>query len=232
MEMPSILTVAGISLLLGFRHAFEPDHLAAVSTLATRQGRLWDASRLGVAWGLGHTASIAVVALIMVAGGIHLPEKLWPAADFLVGVLLILLGAAVIRRYAMGRWHLHAHAHDGAAHLHLHSHAADPSHAHGHRAPDVRRSLGFGLLHGLAGSGAIVVLLVASVPTRGAQLAYVAAFGVGTVVGMLAVSLSLGAAVRYASRRGERWANVLHLGSAAMSVTVGALLAWEMAGKL
>ncbi len=168
----------------------------------------------------------------MIAGGLHLPEKLWPAADFLVGVLLIVLGGAVIRRYVMGRWHLHAHSHDGAAHLHLHSHAASASHLHSHRAPDARRSLGFGLLHGLAGSGAIVVLLVASVPTRGAQLAYVAAFGVGTVVGMLAVSLSLGAAVRYASRRGERWATVLHLGSAAMSVTVGALLAWEMAGRL
>jgi hypothetical protein len=76
------------------------------------------------------------------------------------------------------------------------------------------------------------VLLVASVPTRGAQLAYVAAFGVGTVLGMVAVSLSLGAAVRYASRRGERWATVLHLGSAAMSVTVGAALAWEMAARL
>jgi ABC-type nickel/cobalt efflux system permease component RcnA len=232
MIIPSIWTVAGISLLLGLRHAFEPDHLAAVSTLATRQGRLWDASRLGVAWGLGHTASIAVVALVMIAGGLHLPEKLWPAADFLVGVLLIVLGGAVIRRYAMGRWHLHAHSHDGAAHLHLHSHASDSTHAHAHRAPDVRRSLGFGLLHGLAGSGAIVVLLVASVPTRGAQLAYVAAFGVGTVLGMVAVSLSLGAAVRYASRRGERWATVLHLGSAAMSVTVGAALAWEMAARL
>src|SRR2546427_617870 len=144
---PSLLAVAGISLLLGFRHAFEPDHLAAVSTLATRQGSVLRASWLGIVWGLGHTAS-------------------------------------------------------------------------------------FGLLHGLAGSGAIIVLLVATVPTRTAQLAYLGAFGLGTIVGMLSVSLSLAAAVRLASRNGAWWATALHLGSATASVTVGVLLAWRMVSAL
>ena len=227
----SLLTVAGISLLLGVRHAFEPDHLAAVSTLATRQGRLWDASRLGIVWGLGHTASVAIVALLVIGAGLSLPPRLWPAADFLVGVLLAGLGAAVLWRYARGRWHMHRHAHSGAAlpHLHLHSHAHEAGHVHGHEPWDLRRSLGFGLLHGLAGSGAIVVLLIATVPTRSAQLTYLGAFGLGTIVGMLAVSLALGAVVRYASSRGARWASVLHLSSAAASLTVGIALAWRMA---
>src|SRR5438445_13170786 len=171
---PSLLAVAGLSLLLGFRHAFEPDHLAAVSTLATRQGSVLRASWLGIVWGLGHTASVALVALLVIGAGLSLPPRLWPAADFLVGVLLVALGAAVLWRYARGRWHMHTHSHDGAPHLHLRSHAPPQGadHSHRHTRWDLRRSLGFGLLHGLAGSGAIVVLLIATVPTRGAQLAY------------------------------------------------------------
>src|SRR2546427_9455608 len=83
---PSILGLAGLGLLLGFRHAFEPDHLAAVSTLATRQGRLLDACRLGLAWAVGHTASVGVVVAVIMLFGVHLPDRLWPAADFLVGL--------------------------------------------------------------------------------------------------------------------------------------------------
>src|SRR5438094_2959221 len=213
---PTISAVIAVSLALGVRHAFEPDHLAAVSTLATRQGQAFQAALLGLAWGLGHTASVGVVALLMIAGGLTLPARLWPAADAVVGLLLVVLGASVLWRYARGRWHMHRHAHagEGALHLHLHSHAHGGAHAHTHARWDGRRSLGFGLLHGLAGSGAIVVLLVATVPTAGLKLAYVAAFGIGTVIGMLAVSLTLVGVVRYASRRGERWAPALHLGPA------------------
>src|SRR6266568_2404830 len=154
----SFFALAGLGLLLGFRHAFEPDHLAAVSTLATRQGKLLDACRLGVAWAVGHSLSVGVVVGAIMLFGLQLPRRLWPAADFLVGLLLIGLGASVLVRYVRGRWHLHVHAHDAA-------------HAHAHPQGDARRSLGFGLLHGLAGSAAILVLLVAAAPTRTAQLA-------------------------------------------------------------
>src|SRR5438093_11452082 len=149
--------------------------------------------------------------------GLQLPRRLWPAADFLVGLLLIGLGASVLVRYVRGRWHLHVHAHDGGPHLHLHSHAHGAAHEHLHPRGDARRSLGFGLLHGLAGSAAILVLLIAAAPGRAAQLAYFLAFAVGTMIGMLAVSLSLAAIVRLASGRGARWATVRHVGVAAAS---------------
>jgi ABC-type nickel/cobalt efflux system permease component RcnA len=230
---PSLLAPAGLGLLLGFRHALEPDHLAAVSTLATRQGRLRDACRLGLAWALGHTASIAVVVGAIILFGLRLPDRLWPAADLLVALLLIGLGGSVILRYARGRWHLHAHAHEEGPHFHLHSHATGPAHAHTHTQPqgDARRSLGFGLLHGLAGSAAILVLLVAAAPTRAAQLAYFVAFACGTMVGMLIVSVSLAGLVRLASGQGARWATVLHVGSAVTSVVVGLVLAGRVASE-
>ena len=225
---PSILALCGIGLLLGFRHAFEPDHLAAVSTLATRQGSLLEACRLGLAWATGHTASVGLVVLVIVVGGLHLPERLWPAADMLVALLLIGLGGSVLLRYARGRWHMHAHTHGAGPHLHLHSHAHGPAHEHAHPRTDVRRSLGFGLLHGLAGGAAILVLLVAAAPTRGAQLAYFLAFAAGTMIGMMLVSFSLAGVVRLAAGRGARWATLLHLGSAAISVVVGCLLAQKV----
>lgn len=231
---PALPALAGLGLLLGLRHAFEPDHLAAVSTLATRQGRLLDACRLGLAWALGHTASVGIVVGAIILFGLHLPDRLWPAADFLVALLLIGLGATVIVRYTRGNWHLHVHSHAGGPHLHLHSHATGPSHEHAHLYPhprgDARRSLGFGLLHGLAGSAAILVLLVAAAPTRTAQLAYFLAFAAGTAIGMLLVSFTLAGVVRLASGRGARWAAVLHVGSAVASVAVGVALAWRSFG--
>ena len=227
---PSIVAVLAIGGLLGLRHAFEPDHLAAVSTLATRpEGkRLWAAARLGLIWGLGHTVTVGVVALVVIALGVQLPPALWPAAELVVAALLVLLGGMVIWRYVRGRWHIHAHSHPvagSAPHLHLHSHAHAAHHAHAHSTADARRSLGFGIAHGLAGSGAIAALLVAAVPDATSRLVYFAAFGAGTIVGMLGVSLTLAVLVQMAAERGTKWATVLHLGAAAGSVVAGLALA-------
>lgn len=226
---PSIVAVLAIGGLLGLRHAFEPDHLAAVSTLATRPGgrRLWSAARLGLIWGLGHTVTVGAVALLVLVLGVQLPARLWPAAELIVAGLLVLLGSMVIWRYVRGRWHMHAHAHTAAApHFHLHSHAGDPSHGHAHATVDARRSLGFGVAHGLAGSGAIAALLVAAVPDTTSRLVYFAAFSAGTIVGMLGVSLTLSVLVRFAAERGARWATILHVGAAVGSVLAGVVLGW------
>ncbi len=228
---PSIVAVLALGALLGLRHAFEPDHLAAVSTLATRPGgrRLWSAARLGLIWGLGHTVTVGAVTLLVLVLGVQLPARLWPTAELLVAALLILLGMMVIWRYARGRWHMHAHTHSAAApHLHLHSHAADASHGHAHASVDARRSLGFGIAHGLAGSGAIAALLVAAVPDTMSRLVYFAAFSAGTIVGMLGVSLTLSLLVRFAADRGARWATMLHVGAAVGSVVAGVVLAGQV----
>src|SRR5207249_2518398 len=119
----------------------------------------------------------------------------------------------------------HVHQHTAAApHFHLHSHAADPNHGHAHATVDARRSLGFGVAHGLAGSGAIAALLVAAVPDTVSRLFYFAAFSAGTIAGMLVVSLTLSVLVRFAADRGARWATILHVGAAAGSVVAGVVL--------
>ncbi len=230
---PELLSVLGVGLVIGLRHAFEPDHLVVVTTLATRQGRVRDACRLGLAWGVGHSATVAAFVLALLLFDLHLPNALWPAADFLVGVLLVALGAWVIASWARGRFHVHAHRHgDEPPHVHLHGHAAGAHHAHAHPRGDARRSFAFGLLHGLAGSAAILVLIVAATGERAHQLAHLAAFVAGSIAGMLAVSLAMAAAVRFGSRGGERWTRALHLASAAASVAVGLLLAVETAREL
>jgi ABC-type nickel/cobalt efflux system permease component RcnA len=230
---PSIVAVLAIGGLLGFRHAFEPDHLAAVSTLATRpSARLWSAARLGLAWGLGHTVTVGAVALLIIALGIRLPDRFWPAAELLVAALLVLLGTLVIWRYVRGRWHMHVHTHPAAGpHFHLHSHGTDAAHGHAHAVVDARRSLGFGIAHGLAGSGAIAALLVAVTPDATTRLVYFAAFGVGTIIGMLSVSLTLSIVVKLAAERSNRWATTLHLGAALGSVVAGLVLAWGVANR-
>ena len=113
---PSILAILAVGSLLGLRHAFEPDHLAAVSTLATRPGgrRLWGAARLGLVWGIGHTATVGAVALLVIVLGVRLPAALWPAAELVVAGLLVLLGGVVVWRSARGRWHMHPHSHSSA----------------------------------------------------------------------------------------------------------------------
>lgn len=230
---PSIVAVLAIGGLLGFRHAFEPDHLAAVSTLATRpSARLWSAARLGLVWGLGHTVTVGAVALLIIALGIRLPDRFWPAAELLVAALLVLLGSLVIWRYVRGRWHMHVHTHPAAGpHFHLHSHGTDAAHGHAHAVVDARRSLGFGIAHGLAGSGAIAALLVAAAPDTTSRLVYFAAFGVGTIIGMLSVSLTLSIVVKLAAERSGRWATTLHLGAALGSVVAGLVLAWGVANS-
>src|SRR3989454_3828470 len=150
MSPPSnLLALAGLGLLLGFGHASEPDRLAAVPPLATREGRLLDACRLGLAWALGHTASVGAVVGAIILFGLHLPDRLWPAADLLVALLLIGLGGTVILRYARGRWHLHVHSHAGGPHLPLPSPAPGTAHEHAHPPGGSPRSLGVRLLHRL-----------------------------------------------------------------------------------
>lgn len=216
-----LLPAAGIGFVVGFRHAFEPDHLAAVTTLATREHGLTRTARLGVAWGVGHTFSVAIVASALIVLGVHVPERFYHTAELGVAALLITLGVGSLliearrHRAAFGGTHATAHAHH-AAHAHPHLHA-----------PTIRtpwRALGFGIAHGLAGSGAVVVLLVAASTRLAEQVSYLAAFGVGTMAGMSLVSWLTGAAAGAVSRRHANAATWVRVAAACVSVVVGVSL--------
>lgn len=212
-----LLPAVGIGFVVGFRHAFEPDHLAAVTTLATRERGWSHAARLGVAWGIGHTVSVAIVATALIVLGIHVPERFYHTAELGVATLLIALGVGTLvvearrHRQALGPVHAHAHAH------------AVP-HAHPESVRSASRALAFGLAHGMAGSGAVVVLLVAASSHLNEQISYLAAFGVGTIVGMSLVSLLTGAAAGAVSRRNAMAASWVRVGAACVSVAIGTML--------
>jgi high-affinity nickel-transport protein len=212
-----LLPALGVGFVVGFRHAFEPDHLAAVTTLATRERGMSHAARLGVAWGIGHTASVAVVAIVLIVLGIRVPERFYATAELGVAALLVLLGVGTLvvetrrHRQALGPPHHSAHAHH-------HSHAHTPE------VRTVQRALGFGLAHGLAGSGAVVVLLVAASRDVREQFGYLMAFGVGTIAGMSLVSFLTGTAAGAVSKRHASAARYVRLAAAGVSLVVGCML--------
>lgn len=215
-----ILSIVGVGFLVGFRHAFEPDHLAAVTTLASRDRGLSHAARLGVAWGIGHTASVAVVALALIVLGVHVPTGFYRLAELGVALLLIALGVSSL--VAEARRHRQA-----LGVPHAHAHQAHTPHSHDASIRTVARSLWFGIAHGLAGSGAVVVLLVAASSSRPAQFGYLAAFGVGTMAGMSVVSLLTGAVSAMAAARNGRVAQRIRVGAALASSLAGVMLGWR-----
>lgn len=216
-----LLSIVGVGFLVGFRHAFEPDHLAAVTTLATRHRGLSHAARLGVAWGAGHTASVALVAVVLILLGVHVPEAFFRTAELGVATLLVVLGVSTL--VAEARRHRRAL---GAPHAH--AHAAHAPHSHDPAIRTVARSLWFGVAHGMAGSGAVVVLLVAAASSREAQFGYLLAFGVGTVAGMSIVSLLTGAVSGLAAARSASLARTIRVGAGLASAIVGVLLGWSV----
>jgi sulfite exporter TauE/SafE len=216
----AVFALIGIGFLVGFRHAFEPDHLAAVSTLASRHG--WrTASGLGVAWGFGHTASVGLVAVLITALGIRVPAAFFRSAEFGVAILLVTLGVSTLvieaRRHRRQQGPAHQDAH---VHRHPHSHA---------NLRTARSAFGFGIAHGLAGSGAVMVLIVAAASTMAQQIVYLVVFGVGTILGMSVVSVLTGAVSGLASARSQRVGLAIRLGAACASTVVGV---WLGAGVL
>lgn len=190
------LSILVVGLLLGMRHATEADHLAAVATLATRHRSLAQTLRQGVAWGVGHTLTLMAFGGLVFVLGQSIPPGLEKALETAVGVMLVLLGADVLRRLARERIHFHVHRHaPGTAHVHAHSHRGEGEHdrsPHDHAHAPMRwplRALAVGMVHGLAGSAALVALSMQSVPSLPIGIGYIALFGVGSIAGMALLSV-------------------------------------------
>lgn len=188
-----------LGLLLGMRHALEPDHLTAVSTLVAENRKATRGILLGACWGLGHTAALLAVGVVLAAMHARMPDRLADSFELVVAVMLVFLGVRSIVRGARaeqtGSFHTHAHR-SGA-----HRHRAPAEHVHVGSWTFATRSLVVGLVHGLAGSGALTALVVAELPTTSSRLAYIALFGLGSVMGMAALSGVIGWPVARMARR-------------------------------
>lgn len=189
------LSVLIIGLLLGMKHATEADHLAAVATLATRQSSLVQTLRQGVAWGIGHTLTLMLFAGAVFAVGQVVSPTLEKALETAVGVMLVVLGVDVLRRLIRDRIHFHVHRHASAnEHVHAHSHRGEGSHAdsphrHQHAKRWPVRALAVGVMHGLAGSAALVVLSMQGSTSVALDIGYIAVFGIGSIAGMALLSV-------------------------------------------
>ena len=199
------LSILVVGLLLGMKHATEADHLAAVATLATREGSLGQTLRQGVAWGIGHTVTLMLFGGAVLGLGGAISTDLEQALETAVGAMLVVLGGDVLRRLVRDRIHLHAHRRGlRTAHFHAHGHRGEgPHRVSAHHHPHPRRwpirALAVGIMHGLAGSAALVVLTLQTIPSVGLGLGYIALFGLGSIAGMALLSVAIAVPLKLSS---------------------------------
>jgi ABC-type nickel/cobalt efflux system permease component RcnA len=224
-----------ISLALGLRHASDPDHLAAVTTLIASEeerGQIRKAGMMGFLWGLGHGTTLVILGLPLVLLGRYLPESVQQAAEVAIGCIIVLLAVRLLVRWRRGLFHAHAHAHDGGEpHRHVHSHAgeAGASHEHSHAVPlrTPLSSYGVGLVHGIGGSGGLTLLLLSTISDKTEAAGALIVFAAGTAISMALLSTAFGLAIAGGpiARNFERVAPVLGV----LSMAFGA---WYALGAL
>ncbi len=230
---------AAAGLVIGMQHALEADHVAAVSSIAARQKSVRRIVTHGAVWGLGHTVTLMLVAGGAVLFGLVIHGSLASWLEALVGVMLIGLGAHVLVALARERIHFHRHGHgDGTAHFHAHSHKDegqphDPRrHEHAHPRGLPVRTLLVGMMHGMAGSAALLVLTAATVGSAPLGLGYIALFGIGSILGMAALSAVIAVPLAW-SARALTWANGGLQGAIGMAtIVLGAFVVDESLGVL
>jgi ABC-type nickel/cobalt efflux system permease component RcnA len=190
----TLAVVCLVAILLGLRHASDPDHLAAVSTLiaGTRERATRAAARLGLAWGLGHATTLFAFGLPIVLFESYLPKPVQKSAETTVGVVIVALAVWLLVRWRRGLFHVHLHEHGGGVHAHGHVHGGD---SHPHRAVRARspfKAFGIGLVHGMGGSAGVGVLLLASIDDHVLAVGALALFALCTALSMAALSTGLG----------------------------------------
>jgi hypothetical protein len=193
---PFFVLAAGF--LIGLLHAFEPDHVVAIATQNSKSLQKTSlslfrqissgaikSSILGALWGAGHTSSLVLVSLLIFVFSMNIPIEMLDKFEFGVGVMLVALGVfTYLNRRIFGEKHIHTHTHDSVIHTHPHAH--DKSHSHGHKSYII------GCIHGLAGSGSLVVLALSTLHDLQTILSFVLIFGIGSIVGMILVSSAIG----------------------------------------
>jgi len=245
------LGIALLGLILGMRHATDADHVIAVTAIVSGERRIAAAARIGIAWGLGHSVTVFLVGGAIILFKVSVPPRLSMALEFAVAIVLILLGISVLARSSprianvLGLRanaddyfaHTHAHEHDGTTHVHPHAHSHADKHSHQSHlvARPTRfargsheRAFGVGLVHGLAGSAAIALLVLSAIPNPVWGLLYLAIFGFGTIVGMALITMAIGVPVSLTAARLGSLNHALLVGAGLLSLGFGLFLAYQI----
>ncbi|MDQ3879555.1 MAG: high-affinity nickel-transport family protein [Chloroflexota bacterium] len=250
--MAQALALAGLGFILGVRHAADADHVIAVTTIVARSGRIAYSTLIGALWGVGHAITVSLVGILIIGFNLVIPPVLGLAMEFAVAVMLVTLGVlnltGVLRALTdrltppaplHGHEHRHLHAHDegeephGHAHAHLHGHGIDDT----LETPGLLTQLGWyqivrpvvvGLVHGLAGSAAIALLVLSTIRDTPLALLYLLIFSAGVATGMALLTTLLGLPMAYANvhyRQINRW---LTIGSGVLSIGFGLYLGYQI----
>ncbi len=219
----SAAAVLLIGFLFGLYHAVEADHLAAVSAIVSEHKRVLTASIIGGFWGLGHTISLVVVGSLVIFAKLQISESTEAILEGVVGIMLVLLGLNAIRKiFSAKSIHSHTHEHDGHEHTHLHMHHDESAERSHHRfAP---RSVAVGLVHGLAGSAGLMLLVLPTISSPAIAMLYLMIFGAGSIAGMMVMSLLMGLPLHFTATRFDILNKGIRVCAGLFSLVWGALL--------
>ncbi|MGA9994943.1 MAG: hypothetical protein WBP93_05995 [Pyrinomonadaceae bacterium] len=235
MTQLSAFALLGLGLVFGLKHATEADHIVAVSTIVSEQRSLLRSAMVGALWGVGHTASLIFVGIIVLALRVAVPEHVASWLEFGVALMIIVLGISALLRALRRRSdvHLHQHKHDGVSHVHLHFHEQGTQHtgaaaAHSHAVSRIGfKPLLVGAMHGLAGSATLTLLVLTQINSNALGLLYLSVFGIGSIFGMLLMSGLIGLPFALSARRLGGVHYGLQTIAGALSIVFGLWYAYE-----
>ena len=230
MSNGTLIGLLGLGLILGLRHALDPDHIAAVSTIVSESRSVRRSSLIGTFWGLGHTMSLLIAGVLVIALKVQISDRIALWMEFAVALMLIFLGLKATLRSLRGwKFHRHRHMHDGSTHSHLHLHREGDEQAHRHRhlIGLGARPFFVGLVHGMAGSAALMILVLATIPSALAGLIYIAVFGLGSVGGMLIMSSLISLPFVLTRKRFNVLSEGLQVAVGLFSLSFGLFLVWQ-----
>lgn len=210
-----------VGLILGIRHALDADHVVAVSTIISKNKNLLKSSILGAAWGLGHASTLLLVGLLVLIFKLSIPTKVALSMELAVGIILVILGLSVAKEFFIDKMHLHCHRHESNVHPHLHSHKDRSDHSHEHKMKSEYKTFLVGMVHGLAGSAALMLLVLTTVRTPYQGVLYILIFGLGSILGMVAISTIISLPFAYTTTKFEELNYKIRLTAGFISIFLG-----------
>ena len=222
----STFSVLLIGFVLGLQHAIEADHLAAVSTIVSEKKNLWTASLVGGMWGIGHTISLFVVGALVILLKLQISDSVEAKLEAIVGAMLVLLGLNALRKlFSRDKIHVHTHEHGAREHIHIHSHSPSIATDSHHRFSP--RSIIIGMVHGLAGSAALMLLIVPTIASPVVALTYILIFGIGSIGGMMAMSFLMGLPIHFTANKFDFLDKTIRLCAGLFSLGLGVIIVYE-----